>query len=300
VNRSLSLAAVFLLAVVALAVTSVGAQPAAKPVTPKAAPASPPEAPAAADPMERMTWTGILSEDEFKALHSLRSEAAPALNGEMIALAGGQAYLSLPEGAGPHPGIVVIQEWWGLNDNIKHWSDRLAADGYAALAVDLYDGKIATTNDEAFSYMKAVEDDRAHEILRAGFDFLKQDSRVRAPTLGCVGWCFGGGWSLNAALAWPDINAAVIYYGRLVDDPERLGKIGAKICGIFGNQDQGIPPEAVDAFQAGLDRAGVRYEIHRYDANHAFANPSSGRYDEKAAGDAWTKVRAFFAANLRS
>jgi carboxymethylenebutenolidase len=247
-----------------------------------------------------MGWTGILSEESFKVLHELKKGAAPEILGETIELAGGEAYLSLPEGKGPHPGIVVIQEWWGLNENIKFWSDRLAAEGYAAVAVDLYDGKVATNRDDAYAYMQSVEDGRAHEILRAALDFLKSDPRIRAPKRGSIGWCFGGGWSLNLALAAPDLDAAVVYYGRLVEDPEELGKIGARICGIFGNQDQGIPPESVDGFVAGLEKAGVDHEIHRYDANHAFANPSSARYDHEAAAAAWEKVREFLAANLRS
>jgi carboxymethylenebutenolidase len=247
-----------------------------------------------------MGWTGILSEDEFKTLHELREGDVPALQGEMIDLAGGRAYLSLPEGGGPHPGIVVIQEWWGLNENIKHWSDRLAADGYAALAVDLYDGKLATTPDDAARFMQSMDEDRGHEIVLAAFERLKSDPRIRAPKRASIGWCFGGGWSLNLALAAPDLDACVIYYGRLVDDPQRLGKIGAKICGIFGNQDRGIPPENVDAFEKGLSAAGVDFEIHRYDANHAFANPSSARYDQKAATAAWEEVRTFLAANLRT
>jgi carboxymethylenebutenolidase len=248
------------------------------------------------EPMEQQ-WLGILSESEFKALHELTTEEVPPLAGEMIEFAGGVAYVSLPEGEGPHPGILVIQEWWGINDNIKHWSDRLAADGYIAVAVDLYDGGIATTREEAYAAMQAVEDARAHEILRAGLDHLNE---LGATKLGSVGWCFGGGWSLNAALANPEIEACVIYYGRLVDDVEALGKIGGAVCGVFGNEDQGIPPETVDAFAKALNSAGVPNEIHRYDAQHAFANPSSGRYDEGAAGNAWEKVRVFLAANLKT
>jgi carboxymethylenebutenolidase len=248
----------------------------------------------------RLTWTGILSEDDFKSLHELRTGGVPELRGEMIDLASGKAYLSLPKGEPPHPGIVVIQEWWGLNDNIKHWSDRLAADGYAALAVDLYDGRIATTPDEASTYMQSVEESRAYEILHAAFDFLQSDSRIRASKRGSVGWCFGGGWSLNLALAEPELDCAVVYYGRLVEDPKELAKIRAKVCGIFGNQDRGIPPEIVNEFEKGLRAAGVDHEIHRYDAEHAFANPSSARYDHEAAKAAWKKVRKFLASNLKS
>ena len=115
----------------------------------------------------------------------------------------------------------------------------------------------------------------------------------------CVGWCFGGGWSLQHALQAPDLDGAVIYYGRLVTDPVQLKAIKAPLLGVFGDQDRGIPPKVVNAFAKALDEAGVKHTILRYDAQHAFANPSSGRYDAKAAEDAWKKVRAFLAKRLK-
>jgi carboxymethylenebutenolidase len=271
---------------------------------------SPPEEPAtepaaaaenAADPAAReMTWTGVLGEEEFKALHELKAGEVAELRGTMVDLAGGKAYLSLPaEGQAPFPGIVVIQEWWGLNDHVKLWTDRLAADGYAALAVDLYDGAIATTPDEAMAAMQAVKDERALEILRAGVAFLGSDPRVQAPKVGSIGWCFGGGWSLRLAIAEPELDACVIYYGRLVDDPAELAKIKAPICAIFGDRDTGIPPDAVNAWEKGLQAAGADYQIHRYDADHAFANPSGARYDSDAAGKAWGVVVPFLAHHLK-
>lgn len=264
-----------------------------------AAPGTPAYDEGSVPPKPALGWTGMLGEKEFKALHELRKGEVPELHGETIELAGGYAYLSLPEGEPPLPGIVVIHEWWGLNDNIRHWTDRLAADGYAAIAVDLYDGKVATTSDEAYETMMAVNDERALEILRAAFAFLKDDPRVKADRRGSIGWCFGGGWSLRLALAEPDLDACVMYYGRLVEDPEELSRIGASLCGIFANLDESIPPAAVDAFDKALTTAGVHHEIHRYDANHAFANPSGARYDFEAAADAWEKVRVFLAKNLK-
>jgi carboxymethylenebutenolidase len=246
----------------------------------------------------KMSWSGVLSEAEFSALHDLKADVPMDLRGETVELAGGHAYLSLPEGDGPHAGIVVIQEWWGLNDHIKLWTDRLAMEGYAALAVDLYDGIVATTPEEAMAAMSAVTDERGLEIVRAAFARLHDDPRIRATRRGSLGWCFGGGWSLRLALAEPDLDACVIYYGRLVDHPEELKKIGATVCGIFGDRDQSIPPEAVSVFQQGLAAGGVAYEIHRLDAEHAFANPSSARYDAEAAGNAWRVVRSFLRTHL--
>jgi carboxymethylenebutenolidase len=247
-----------------------------------------------------MGWTGALSEEEFKKLHELRTDPAPPRRGQMIAVAGTRAYLSLPEHAKPPlPGLVVIQEWWGLNENIMHWADRIAADGYAALAPDLYEGKVATDPGTAMKYVKAVDPKRALEILLASHKLLASDPRIQARRRGSVGWCFGGAMSLQLALAAPDLDAAVIYYGRLVTDVEKLKKIRAPLLGIFGNRDKGIPPPAVDAFEAALKKAGVRHALHRYEADHAFANPSSARYDAESAGDAWEKVRAFLAERLK-
>ncbi len=218
----------------------------------------------------------------------------------MVDLAGGKAYLSLPfEGQPPFPALIVIQEWWGLNDHMKHWADRLAAEGYAALAVDLYEGQVATDSDTAVKLMKGVNEEKAMKTLKAAHTFLKTDERVNASKTGAIGWCFGGGWSLRTAIAEPDLDAAVIYYGHLIDDPQKLMQIHAHVCGIFGNLDKGIPPEAVDAFDAALTKATVEHEIYRYEAEHAFANPSNPIYDEKNAGDAWKKVRDFLKKSLK-
>jgi carboxymethylenebutenolidase len=244
--------------------------------------------------------TGVLDEEAFKKLHELSKEKRPPPAGKMIRLKSSRAYLSLPKkGKPPFPAVLVIHEWWGLNHHIRYWADRLAADGYAALAVDLYGGKVATTRDDALKYMKAVDAEKAKAVLKEAHEFLATDGRVKAKKRACVGWCFGGSWSLQHALQAPDLDAAVIYYGRLVTDPKKLATIKAPLLGVFGNRDRGIPPKVVDRFEKALKEAGVKHTILRYDANHAFANPSSARYDAKAAGDAWKKVRAFFAARLK-
>ncbi|MCA9691007.1 MAG: dienelactone hydrolase family protein [Nannocystaceae bacterium] len=244
--------------------------------------------------------TGALDEAAFKALHEHTTAAAPRARGEMLEIAGARAYLSLPEDASPPlPAVLVIHEWWGLNDHIKHWADRLAADGYAALAIDLYGGEVATTPDEAMALMKAVDEARAREVLTAAHRLLGEDPRIGATRRGVIGWCFGGGWSLQHAIATPDLDAAVIYYGRLVTDEAALARIHAPLLGVFADQDQGIPPAAVEEFRAAVERAGKSIELHRYPANHAFANPSSARYQQDAAADAWAKVRAFLQRTLK-
>lgn len=267
--------------------------------TPAPAEPAPAIAPAPAD--KPMGLTGVLAEDDFKALHELKGEAAPPPRGQMVELAGTQAYLSLPEGTpSPMPAVLVIHEWWGLNQHIKYYADRLAADGYAALAVDLYGGQTAETPDQAMALMKAVDEAKAKSVIAAGHTFLATDPRVQATKRGSIGWCFGGGWSLQTAMATPDLDAAVIYYGRLVDDEKALAAITAPVMGVFGNQDQGIPPASVDGFEKAMKAAGKSLELYRYDANHAFANPSSARYDQKSAAEAWERTRAFLARYLKS
>ncbi|HHH27328.1 MAG TPA: dienelactone hydrolase family protein [Polyangiaceae bacterium] len=211
-----------------------------------------------------------------------------------------KAYLSLPtEGEPPRPSVVVIHEWWGLNQHIKHWSDRLAEAGYAALAVDLYGGEVATNPDEAMKLMKAVDPEAALATLRAALTYLGEAPETKATERASIGWCFGGKWSLELALAEPELDAAVVYYGHVETSPERLSKLEAPLLAIFGNQDKGIPPEMVDRFEFGLEQAGdKRYTIKRYDAQHAFANPSSERYDQKAASAAWAEVQAFLKKEL--
>ena len=290
-----------LAATVLLALCSCSPPPKASSQSPEPAPPTEAEGTATDEaPANPMTNTGVLTEPEFAKLHEHTDEAAPPTRGEMIDLAGGKAYLTLPEGAtGPVPGIVVIHEWWGLNEHIKHWSDRLAADGYAAIAVDLYAGEVATTPDDAMALMKRVDEARAAEVLAAAHAFLAEDPRIKAPKRGVIGWCFGGGWSLQHAIATPDLDAAVVYYGRLVEDPAQLAKIAAPMLGIFGDQDAGIPPASVKAFAAAMAEAGKTLEVHSYDAPHAFANPSSGRYVPDAAAAAWDEARAFFAEHLK-
>jgi carboxymethylenebutenolidase len=237
--------------------------------------------------------TGPLTEAEFKALHAPPTENKAALHGQAIDLAGTKAYLSLPKGEGPFPGIIVIHEWWGLNENIEHWADRLATAGYAALAVDLYGGVVAKTPDDAMKAVKAVDQQKAIGVIKTAFDFLASDSRITAKKRAVIGWCFGGGYSLQSALALPGLDGAIMYYGQPETDPQKLAGIKARLLGIFANRDKGIPPDTVNKFDAALTQAGVRHEIFRYDAEHAFANPSNPKYDEKSAADAWTHVLAF-------
>ena len=152
-----------------------------------------------------------------------------------------QGVLYAPEGKGPFPALVVIHEWWGLNDWVKEQAAKLADEGYVTLAIDLYRGKVATTPDEAHEIMRGVPEDRAARDLHAAVEFLKSQSSVTKNRMGSIGWCMGGGYSLNVALREPTLAAAVINYGHLADDPASLKKINAAVLGIFGGQDPRHP-----------------------------------------------------------
>ncbi len=283
-------------ALIATLLMTLACAPKPAPEAPKPAAATPAAAAAPAPPEP----FGGLTEEQFKALHQPPAGTTIQPRGQMIDLAGTKAYLSLPEGQPPFPAITVIHEWWGLNDNIKLWSDRLADSGYAALAVDLYGGVVATNADQAMEAMEAVDAEKARATLLAAHGFLHDDPRIAATKRGSIGWCFGGGQSLQLAIAAPDLDACVIYYGQPVLDPAELARIHAAILGHFGTQDQSIPQMKLDDFDAALTEAGVEHEIKRYDAPHAFANPSNPAYDQASAAAAWEATQAFLAKRLRT
>jgi carboxymethylenebutenolidase len=210
-------------------------------------------------------------------------------------------FLAQPKNSKGLPGLIIIHEWWGLNDNVRAMAGRFAAEGYVALAVDLYEGEVGEDREGAARLARAARDraQRVEENLRQAWGYLEQELKV--PRIGVIGWCFGGGWSLRTALALGEgIDATAIYYGRLVTDPAELEPLTSPVLGIFGSLDQGIPVETVREFESALDSLGKEAAIHIYEgANHAFANPSGTRYNAEAAEDAWEKTIAFFAQNLR-
>jgi carboxymethylenebutenolidase len=193
-------------------------------------------------------------------------------------------------------GILLVHEWWGLNDHIKGEADRFARMGYRAYAVDLYNGNVATTPDDAKKYRAQVVQDEAVAKLKTALEALKAPGRK----LATIGWCFGGGYSLLATLTDPAaVSGTIIYYGLLIDDVDTLKKLQAPVLGVFASQDTWITPEKVKAFEAAMKKAGKSLEVHTYDANHAFANPSGQRYNSQAAKDAWKVTVAFLDRNLK-
>jgi carboxymethylenebutenolidase len=235
----------------------------------------------------------------------LLTAASLAASGKEVSYKSGdetvKGILYTPAGRGPFPGIVVIHEWWGLNDWVKEQAAKLADQGYAALAIDLYRGKVADNPDTAHELMRGVPEDRALRDLHAAVEFLRSQPNVKKDRIGSIGWCMGGGYSLDVALQEPTLTATVINYGHLATDPAALGKISAAILGNFGAQDKGIPPEDVKKFEASLKQAGKKVDIKIYpDAGHAFENPNNkDGYRADDAADAWHRTVSFLASTLK-
>ena len=212
-----------------------------------------------------------------------------------------EAVLYTPPGKGPFPAIIVIHEYWGLNDWVKEQASKLADQGYEALAIDLYRGKVATTPDMAHELMRGVPEDRAKRDLHAAFEFLQSQPNVKKNRIGAIGWCMGGGYALDVALQEATLAADVINYGHLATDPAAINKINSPILGLFGGQDNGITPDDVHKFEAAMKQAGKRIDIKIYDnAGHAFENPNNkDGYRAADAADAWKRISDFLAANLK-
>ena len=211
----------------------------------------------------------------------------------------GQIYT--PAGKGPFPAIIVIHEWWGLNDWIKEEASKLSDQGYVTLAIDLYRGKVAATSDEAHEIMRGVPEDRAKRDLHAAFEFLLSQPNVKKERIGAIGWCMGGGYSLDVALQEPTLAADVINYGHLATDPDALKKINAPILGLFGGQDHGITPDDVHKFEVSMKQLNKKIDLKIYDdAGHAFENPNNkDGYRPADAADAWKRTVSFLAENLK-
>jgi len=205
-------------------------------------------------------------------------------------------YLALPEGGGKHPAIVVIHEWWGLNDWVRDQAQKFAGQGYVALAVDLYRGKAAKTADEAHILMRGLAEDQGLRDLEAGYTYLASRPDVDASKIGSIGWCMGGGWSIKLAVDEPKLAACVVNYGPLPTDPANIAKIKAPVLGNFGADDQGIPPEKVHAFESAMKADGKMTDIKIYaGAGHAFENPDNkDGYRPEATADASQRATAFF------
>lgn len=193
--------------------------------------------------------------------------------------------------------IIVIHEWWGLNDFVKHESEKLYNDvgNVNVLDIDLYDGKVATTREDAGKYMQTVKDDRAQAIINGAIAYVGPKARIAT-----IGWCFGGGWSLQASLlAGKQDVACVMYYGMPEQDVNKLKTLHADVLGNFANKDGWINPKVVGQFVDNMKAAGKKLYLHQYDADHGFANPSNPIYNSEATKDAYANTIAFLKPRLK-
>lgn len=247
------------------------------------------------DPNEATARFASLADDpNFRRAHPDPAATVPVHAGKMVEFpveggANGRAFL-VNSHAQTDKYLLVFQEWWGLNDYVKNeaakWSHEL---GINVLAIDLYDGKVATTSDEAGALMQANDPERSRALILGAAKYAGDKADFRT-----LGWCFGGGWSLQAALALGNrVKGCVMYYGMPEKDVEKLKTLATDVVFIHATQDQWINDEVVAEFQKNMQAAGKTLTVHRYVANHAFANPSSPRYNEAEAKASRAAVKAY-------
>jgi carboxymethylenebutenolidase len=214
---------------------------------------------------------------------------------------GGQTngYLATPR-TPKGPGVVVIQEWWGLVDHIKDVCDRFAAEGFLALAPDLYHGEIAKSPDEAGKMMMALRIDDAEKDLKGAIDYLLAHAANSSSEVGTVGFCMGGALSLYAASKNEKVGACVVFYGGHPNVKPDLPNLKSPVLGIFGERDRSVSPAVVHDLEGKLKELGKSFEYHIYPgADHAFFNDSRPQvYNAEAAADAWTRTVEFLRNNL--
>lgn len=243
-------------------------------------------------------------EEEFKDQHETPEKIDFKGNGSMATfdIAGGESGSAYVVGSRDAEYVLLmIHEWWGLNDHIKQEADRLAAElgNVNVMALDMYDGKVADTPDKAGELMQSVKQERLEAIINGGVDFISSKMKS-TPKIATVGWCFGGGWSLRASILVGDRGAGcVMYYGMPVQTAEELAPLEADILGIFAAQEQWINKEVVSKFDKLTKATGKNFEYHFFEADHAFANPSSPRYNEEAATKANDLVLTFLKEKLQ-
>lgn len=207
-------------------------------------------------------------------------------------------YLAEPMEGNGFPGVVLIHEWWGLNDNIKSMARGFASHGYTVLAVDLYAGQVATTPDSARQLLLSFDEQKGISNIDSAVNLLRHTYNVTK--IATIGWCFGGSQSLDYALSGNKLDATVIYYGQPVTNTTMLSAIKWPVLGFFGDRDQSIPIEKIKEFKSDLDSIGIKNDIHVYPGlGHAFANPSGPSYAPKETSDAWNRTLSFMDQYLK-
>ncbi|MGB1242198.1 MAG: dienelactone hydrolase family protein [Chitinophagales bacterium] len=240
-------------------------------------------------------------DEDFKNAHELKGDVPFEGKGEMKEFPStdgqkGSAYfLKALDGGSDY--LFVIHEWWGLNNHIKQEAERLQANlggNVNVMALDLYDGKVATTREDAGKYMQATTEERANAIIGGAIQQAGETAKIAT-----IGWCFGGGWSLKSSILAGEQGAGcVIYYGMPLQEAEKLKPLKADVLGIFAEKDAWITPEVVDNFKETAEGVDKKVSIHQFDADHAFANPSSECYDKEAAAKANGLVLDFLKERL--
>ena len=214
-----------------------------------------------------------------------------------------EGWLARPTNAtGELPALIVIHEWWGLNDNVRRAAERLAGEGYVTLAVDLHNGNTAATPKAAMKMGRVLSENKETAIANLKDAIAYLQTEVGVTQIGVMGWCQGGNWSLQTALNFPaDIDATVIYYGRVTDNPEELQVLDMPVLGIFAGDDFIVPPQMAYSFATAMAKLKKDLEFYMYrDAAHAFSNPSGTEYNPEAAADAWQHTTAFLTRNLKA
>ena len=240
-----------------------------------------------------------LASPACRAAPSSRSAADPTRVHLITPNGGTDAFVALPGGRGPVPGIVVVHEWWGVNPQIQELARRLARQGYVAIVPDLYHGKVADDSEQAHVLLRGVEPGVAMAEIETAAKWLRAQPRVAKSKLGIVGFCMGGGYALAYALQGGDVSAAITFYGAPETDAAKLAGLKAAVQGHFGAEDDGIPVDRVEAFRTALAQAGKTSEIYVYPgAGHAFMHDGRASYRPDAAKQAWARMLAFLQRHL--
>jgi carboxymethylenebutenolidase len=209
-------------------------------------------------------------------------------------------YLAVPEGDGPFPGVIVVQEWWGLEDHIKDVAERFAREGFAAFAPDLYHGKVTAEPDEAMKMMMSLDMLRATEELVAATDWLASQPYIQGRGIGAIGFCMGGGLALSLACASPHIKAVAPFYGATPDPPDKVASINGPVFAVYAEHDDFFGPPVREALREALTKHGKQFTIETYPGtSHAFFNDTRPEvHNPEASKDAWSRVIELFKANL--
>lgn len=225
------------------------------------------------------------------------------MNGQMLDFQGNgrtyRGYVSDPASGGP--GVVVVQEWWGLNDHVKDICDRFAAAGFAALAPDIYQGKLATSPNEAGKLMMALEIQEAEKNLNGAIQALLSHPSCTSKTVGVVGFCMGGQLAMYAAATNPEqVSVCVNFYGIHPNVKPPYSQLKAAVLGLFGEKDSSVDAKAVEELRKELTTAGKMFEFHTYkNVGHAFFNDTRPVYDEESARDAWRRTIDFLRKHVK-